>query len=80
MSGIWENNEPKPVRDISTGTLYSSRHQAGVALAAEAGIDPQTKPSPWYKVNKALPGRFYDEQTRCPIGPDGRLEQTQEGT
>ena len=74
MSGIWNSNEPKPTRDVRTGTVYRSRHQAGVSLAAEAGLDPQTKPSPWYKVNKAFPRRFYDEKTQRPIGPNGRLE------
>ena len=72
MSGIWKDNKPKPVRDTRTGRLYRSRHQAGVAIAPEAGLDPKMKPSPWYQVNRAFPGRFRDEDTRLLIGPDGR--------
>ena len=75
MSGIWKDNDPKPVQDVRTGKVYRSRHKAGVDLAKEAGIDPKTKPSPWYKVNKVNSGRFLDVKTGRLIGPDGNITQ-----
>ena len=47
MSGIWENNRAKATRDTRTGREYRSRHQAGRAVALEARVDPNHKPSPW---------------------------------
>ena len=73
MSGIWENNKAKATRDTRTGRDYKSRNQAGQAVAAEAGIDPTHKPSPWVLVVKKIPvalsGRRYRQ-------PDRRTGQT----
>ena len=73
MSGIWPDNKRKRTLDTRTGKEYRSRHQAGVAVAPECGLDPGYRPSPWYVVLKKCPGRLKDLDTDRVIGPDGNL-------
>jgi hypothetical protein len=72
MSGIWEDNSPKKTLDLNTGVVYPSRHQAGKAIAIQAGIDPDAKPSPWCKVVREFPQRFVDVKSGKMIDRNGR--------
>ncbi len=73
MTGIWNDNRPKSTRDLQTGQEYGSRHQAGRAVAPEAGVDPNHKPSPWVLVVRRFPLRFQDVATGRLIDGHGNL-------
>jgi len=73
VSGIWKNNRPKATRDTRTGREYKSRHQAGQAVAAQAGVDSTHKPSPWVLVVRKFPSRFQDVRTGRLIDGRGNL-------
>lgn len=74
MSGLFEKTTAKPVLDTTTGKTYRSRNQAGIAVAAEFGVDPAKKPSPWFEViTKSPKGRFVDANSGRRIGQDGRV-------
>ncbi len=47
----------KPQKDTKTGITYSSKAKAGMAVAAEYGLDP-TETFIWYSVIKKAPDRF----------------------
>lgn len=47
----------QPVKDTKTGTVYPSKAKAGMAVAAEYGLDP-TDTFIWYVVIKKDPERF----------------------
>lgn len=75
MTGLFENTRARPVLDTATGKIYRSRNQAGVAVAAEFGVDPTKRPSPWFDVIRKCPkGRFVDANSGLRIDQDGRVE------
>lgn len=47
----------QPVRDKNTGIVYGSKAKAGMAVAAEYGLDPKNH-FIWYEVIKKAPDRF----------------------
>lgn len=47
----------KPQKDTKTGVVYKSKSSAGMAVAAEYGLDP-TETFIWYEVIKKAPDRF----------------------
>ncbi len=47
----------QPQKDTTTGIVYSSKAKAGMAVAAEYGLDP-TETFVWYEVIKKAPKRF----------------------
>lgn len=47
----------KPQKDTRTGVMYKSKASAGMAVAAEFGLDP-TETFIWYEVIKKAPDRF----------------------
>ncbi len=47
----------KPQKDTKTGITYTSKAKAGMAVAAEYGLDP-TETFVWYQVIKTDPKRF----------------------
>lgn len=47
----------QPVKDTKTGKVYPSKSKAGMAVAAEYGLDP-TETFIWYEVIKKDPKRF----------------------
>ena len=47
----------QPVKDTTTGITYGSKAKAGMAVAAEYGIDPKNHFA-WYEVIKKSPDRF----------------------
>lgn len=61
----------KPVLDTKTGVQYKSKASAGMAVAAEYGLDP-TNTFIWYEVIKKDPNRFKEigmlSQT-APVSP-----------
>jgi hypothetical protein len=50
-------HKAEPVKDTKTGKVYQSKSKAGMAVAAEYGLDP-TDTFVWYKVVKQDPSRF----------------------
>lgn len=50
-------HKAEPVKDTKTGKVYQSKSKAGMAVAAEYGLDP-TDTFVWYEVVKKDPTRF----------------------
>jgi len=62
----------KPVLDTTTNIEYKSKSSAGMAVAAEYGLDP-TNTFIWYEVIKKAPTRFKEIGTLTPSAPPESL-------
>jgi hypothetical protein len=57
MSGIFQNNRRKRVRDSQTGKEYPTLAAAGRELAYLVQGDPKNN-LVWYEIERRFPGRF----------------------
>ena len=67
MPGLFKCNKAIKIRDTYTGKVYTSKYQAGKALAYEFGIDSSDRLA-WYTIlHRAESGRFVEVKTGKPI-------------